>query len=352
MWHWLVLALTQVATPVASLLLTSSAGADGPARWPAENRRPPKLRAPRSHRRNLTFTETQDLVGIVFWLRRGASARSSPRSLPKDVAQAFAQAPWPVSEVLDRWSSLDWRPYASIQRVEAFGQNFTVISNDRTPDFESLRDYELLTNRVPPGGLALDVGGHVGRVAVLLAKLNPGARVVTFEPSEFNRFFLELNLALNGIPFKPSGGVALSSGPNATSTGPAIVEVRAEALAGSTGMQDFAFEPESADTSHLDPKHRSLYERLERVDTVTLEDALQRIGAGAVDLLKMDCEGCEYEVLSRLAPETLGRLRHVCAEVHHDFDNEEVNQHETRLLNEVACSRGWDMRFLGHRMEC
>merc|ERR1711933_688319 len=53
--------------------------------------------------------------------------------------------------------------------------------------------------RVAPDGVIVDIGGHVGDAAMKFHLLNPGARVVVFEPAPPNRFFLEMNLALNNI---------------------------------------------------------------------------------------------------------------------------------------------------------
>jgi FkbM family methyltransferase len=41
------------------------------------------------------------------------------------------------------------------------------------------------------------------------------------------------------------------------------------------------------------------------VEAVTLDDIVGRHGIREGAALKMDCEGCEYEVLSAVKPETL-----------------------------------------------
>lgn len=56
----------------------------------------------------------------------------------------------------------------------------------------------LLAERLRPGDFAVDVGGHVGDVALVMAAcVGAAGRVITFEPDPFSRAMLERNIALN-----------------------------------------------------------------------------------------------------------------------------------------------------------
>ena len=54
------------------------------------------------------------------------------------------------------------------------------------------------------------------------------------------------------------------------------------------------------------------------VQSSSLQSIMERFGVDTVDLLKMDCEGCEYEVLRELQekPRLVQRIKHVAGEIH------------------------------------
>ena len=53
-----------------------------------------------------------------------------------------------------------------------------------------------------------------------------------------------------------------------------------------------------------------------QVKTVTLQTLIQKYSLPRVDLLKLDCEGCEYDVLTSLDRETWMKIRAVFLEYH------------------------------------
>jgi len=69
------------------------------------------------------------------------------------------------------------------------------------------------------------------------------------------------------------------------------------------------------------------------VELVTLATLLQRhdAGRGEFDLLKLDCEGAEYEILRESTVATLRRFRYIVAEFHPEPAGESVAAAYTRL---------------------
>jgi FkbM family methyltransferase len=159
--------------------------------------------------------------------------------------------------------------------------------------------YGLRERRLAAGDVVIDIGAHIGAVSIILAKLNPRARVVAYEPAASNyAMFLE-NLAANHV-----GNV---------------VAVR-EAVAGARGTLELMWSPtETAGASALLPEgaRRALegegWER-QPVSCVTLDDVFARHAIDRCAFLKLDCEGAEWGIARHA--DSLGRVESLALELH------------------------------------
>ena len=50
--------------------------------------------------------------------------------------------------------------------------------------------------------------------------------------------------------------------------------------------------------------------------SISIRDIIARYGLSKIDLLKMDCEGCEYDVFRNTEDETISRIRNIILEFH------------------------------------
>ncbi len=135
-----------------------------------------------------------------------------------------------------------------------------------------------------PGPLrkVLDVGAHVGFFSMHVRMLHPEARVHAYEPNPALKGHLEAHATIAGF------------------------QVFSEALGGCQGRaslvpgRDSVFTQLRSDISGL-------------IQVLSLDDALERLG-GAADLVKLDCEGAEWEILR--SNQTLRAVRHLTMEYH------------------------------------
>jgi FkbM family methyltransferase len=169
--------------------------------------------------------------------------------------------------------------------------------------------------RPTTGWSIVDVGGGIGDFAVDVAARDPTARVHVFEPDAAARRLAELNVAANGL---------------------ANVTLHPEALAGRTGTVQL-------DETAADPLRRQAGTGTgtggRAVPALDLGDALERAGIDDCDLLKLDCEGAEYEILAG-AGKTLARVRRLVGEFHELGPGRDL-----RALATFLADSGYDARW-------
>jgi FkbM family methyltransferase len=133
---------------------------------------------------------------------------------------------------------------------------------------EAERDYNTDALALDENSVIVDIGAHVGVVSMTLAKRH-GCRVYAYEPQPENYRRLLENIALNGL-----GHLIIPHPYAVTGDGRDVTISHDERNSGGG----------------------SIYKGTgEWVKSVTLPDILAEVG-GRIDLLKIDCEGAEYEI--------------------------------------------------------
>jgi FkbM family methyltransferase len=138
----------------------------------------------------------------------------------------------------------------------------------------------------------VDVGGHVGAFALWVAARAAHAHITTFEPEPRNYRDLELNLARNNVLDR----VTRVNAAVGARDGTRVLNVPVHRHNAS-----FAAGADAARVS---------------VDCVSLERYLDRQASREIDVLKLDCEGAEWEILTSLRVESLWQIRHLLVECH------------------------------------
>lgn len=156
-------------------------------------------------------------------------------------------------------------------------------------DFEILEEVfvdEVYGGHLPAdASVVVDLGSHIGLSALYFASRCPSARVLAVEPNPE----LQRRLALN------------------TSQLPGI-EIEAVAVTGHNGEASLAVSGDSWAARLADTGGPG-----STVPTTTLGNLLERRKIDAVDVLKIDIEGSEFEVLR---PENLGKVAVITGELH------------------------------------
>lgn len=153
----------------------------------------------------------------------------------------------------------------------------------------------------------VDIGAHVGIFALYCAAHAPSAKIVAAEPEPENLALLHANVENNHLQNR--------------------VSIEPAGVAGTAGRLRLNVMPGRGECN-------SLYRQTEQsygidVPVVTLQDLFTRYNIGHCDLLKMNCEGAEYEIFYNLPDEYFRRIS--CMAINYHFYSSNPKHHPREL---------------------
>jgi FkbM family methyltransferase len=205
-------------------------------------------------------------------------------------------------------------PYDIIERRTPGGRDFAATHRFDTNDGAVMQailgeDEYRLASLYPISGWVLDIGAHVGTVGIAIALDNPDARVVAVEPLPVNVASIEANIDLAGVV-----GRVLVEPSAATDTRHRTVDVT------------FSYASvEGVERGYLDqcryvgnifrqmPDGPAVVSESVTVPGISLARLLTKYGIDRVALMKIDCEGCEWQFLRSKA---IARVDRIVGEYH------------------------------------
>ncbi len=147
--------------------------------------------------------------------------------------------------------------------------------------------------KIHSGDVVIDVGANIGVFATFAATRAPGVTVHAYEPFQDCVDWLQRNVEESGLR---------------------NVHVHKAAVSGAPGEAQLQVDPSRWIVNSLF-NGRGKGESI-TVNCLGLNDVMEENGITLCDLLKLDCEGSEYEVLKGCTPATLKRVRRIVGEYH------------------------------------
>jgi FkbM family methyltransferase len=153
-----------------------------------------------------------------------------------------------------------------------------------------------LEKDISPGATIIDVGANAGYFTLFAADQFPQSRIFSFEPVPVNYNQLQRHSNLNKNR---------------------DIKCYPLAVAGQTGEITLSFDAhDSFTTSATMFKQVNAEEDSLKVSCVSLQELMDEHNITKCDLLKMDCEGAEYDILYNTSAGSLQRIDQIAMEVH------------------------------------
>lgn len=181
------------------------------------------------------------------------------------------------------------------------------IESSRTLDFvipEAIHGDEYNTKNInfKPGDVVIDIGANVGSVSIMLAKKYPFLKIYSYEAHPINFQNLQKNIKENNISNIKAFNNAVFSEDNY------FIDI------------SLNIDNTGASNSFIDPEeYPDLYEKeysSVQVPTISLDTIIRENNIQNIKLLKMDCEGAEFDIFSNSKLINQVSLENVGIEIH------------------------------------
>ena len=147
---------------------------------------------------------------------------------------------------------------------------------------------------LPRQSVVIDIGANIGAFSILAANLGENVTVYSYEPFSENFHLLEKNITLNGFDNR----IVTFCFAVGNHIGEKVVLSK-----GSSGVS-------------------TIYEKSGNevvINMITLEEVFSANNIHHCDLLKIDCEGAEYEILYSTSQDIFDKIKFINMEFHEQF---------------------------------
>ena len=174
-------------------------------------------------------------------------------------------------------------------------------------------NYRLRNIQFAEGDVVIDIGAHIGLFSIYLAKKWPCIKVYAFEPFPQNLANCLENLRLNDVR-----NVVLSR----------------KAIASDNRVLSMAASPQNSGGASAIESTFGIHPVVGGIASITLDQVFAAHEIDMCRLLKIDCEGMEYEIL--LGARLFGKVEYLAGEFHVSASMNALGWYPDRLLDYCA----------------
>lgn len=192
-------------------------------------------------------------------------------------------------------------------------------------------------------GLIVDIGANIGSTSIFMAKVKPEMQMIAFEPVPPTYFLFLWNLHLNGVPTISKEDIGKPNKPGVLALNEVVgdgqdMEIKwfpGWSVGATTGSKFNTARPRG----RRGPEHADEKPESRMVHSLVLPSFLTSHGVESIELLKMDCEGCEFFVIPLLKESMLNaqKVKRFGVEIHPKLSPNKERKQET---SEIMARRG------------
>ena len=182
-------------------------------------------------------------------------------------------------------------------------------------------EYGLAKTTLEPAPTIIDIGANIGAFSLYANSLFKDSKIYAYEPEANNFFILKKNItennAKNIFPFQT-----------------AISSKKQKLKLFDIGKEDNDFtQGKNTGGYTLIPKNNATAVDINQtVECISLKDIFEENKLKEIDLLKLDCEGAEYDIFYPLPKEYFGKIKNIILESHNrNSSNKNANALKTFL---------------------
>lgn len=177
--------------------------------------------------------------------------------------------------------------------------------------------YDFSNIEFKEGDTVIDIGGNVGMISIYFAKKFPFLKIYAYEPVKKNYENFLTNIKLNNIP----DGIIHLENKAVTKDGRNVNIVTDSTNTGGSALTELEIHKFEVDFVTED------------IPSTTLNDIFKDNNIQSCKLLKIDCEGSEYEILYNTNKEFLEKCDHLRGEFHNSKKLRKQNLNSTDLIS-------------------
>lgn len=158
--------------------------------------------------------------------------------------------------------------------------------------------------------VVIDVGANIGVYSIFAAAAR-NTTVYAYEPAPKNFYLLEENIRLNKLEnriFPFNFGIAAK-------------KEKRKLYLGESPFHSFLPAKESPFNALYHNIEENRKQKYSEINCISLKDVFEENKIGRCDLLKIDCEGAEYEILYNLPDEYFRKIKEIRLEYHNYLNN-------------------------------
>ena len=153
-----------------------------------------------------------------------------------------------------------------------------------------INEYDIEDFEINVNDTVIDIGAHIGLFSLLVSQLCKTGKILSFEPVRENFDLLVSNLKLNHIENVLPFNMAVSK---------------------NSGKLNLFLNDDQSAHSIFPKSSESI-----SVESTSLQKIFEENKISSCKLLKLDCEGAEYEIIDSLPSEYLNKIQNIVMEYH------------------------------------